>query len=551
MKKNIITLLLMVLCVFGLVSCGGKDDKPTKTTPSVTTPEATTPSVTTPSVTTPSPTTPSENPGAFPVADKDGFTTIEEIVRYANSLTATSDKDVDIEVTGTPNFTVPAGGYDGSEVTLKFYHTMGANLKEVLDAYIEEFNVLYPNIHIENEQVGNYDDVRNQISTEITVNEQPNIAYCYPDHVALYNLAKKVITLDSLIDSTVEVQRADGTTEILGLNQEQKDAFIESYYNEGRQFGDGLMYTMPFSKSTEVLYYNKTFFEEHKIEVPTHWFASNANDTTSLEYVMMQIMTIDPTSIPLGYDSEANWFITMAEQCGAPYTSATGERFLFDNVINRTLVKKFKTWYNYMFFTTQELNGAYTSSLFTATEGIRSYMSIGSSAGATHQRPTAVDGKYPFEVGITSIPQMNPNRPKVISQGPSVCIFEKSNPQEVIASWLFVKFLTTSVEFQAEFSMASGYVPVLSTVMENEVYANFISQADGGDHIAALSAKVCLEQEHAYYTSPAFNGSSTARDQVGGLMAAVFGSMTTEDSAINKLIKDEFAKALYECEYNS
>ena len=31
---------------------------------------------------------------------------------------------------------------------------------------------------------------------------------------------------------------------------------------------------------------------------------------------------------------------------------------------------------------------------------------------------------------------------------------------------------------------------------------------DGGDFISALSAKVCLDQESAYYTSPAFNGSS-------------------------------------------
>ena len=83
--------------------------------------------------------------------------------------------------------------------------------------YIVEFNKLYPNIHIEVTQVGNYDDVRDQISTEITVGNQPNIAYCYPDHVALYNLAQAVTQLDSLIDSKIEITRADGSTEILGL----------------------------------------------------------------------------------------------------------------------------------------------------------------------------------------------------------------------------------------------------------------------------------------------------------------------------------------------
>ena len=172
-------------------------------------------------------------------------------------------------------------------------------------------------------------------------------------------------------------------------------------------------------------------------------------------------------------------------------------------------------------------------------------MSIGSSAGATHQRPTKTADGYPFEVGIAPIPQVNAENPKVISQGPSLCIFKDANPQEVIASWLFVKFLTTTVEFQAEFSMASGYVPVLKSVAQNEVYAQFLASADGGDYISALSAKICLDQEKAYYTSPAFNGSSAARDQVGLLMQAAF--ISADGGNLDAMIDQLFANAVKEC----
>lgn len=434
---------------------------------------------------------------------------------------------------------IPSGGYDGSDVTIRFYHTMGANLSTVLNAYIEDFNKIYPNIHIEASQVGSYDDVRNQISTEITVGDQPNIAYCYPDHVALYNLAGAVQTLDDLIASKEEVKRADGTTEPLGLSDAQIADFIEGYYKEGQQFGDGKMYTVPFSKSTEVLYYNKTFFDANGLTVPKTW--------DDMEALCKKIKEIDPESIPLGYDSEANWFITMCEQSGSPYTNATGDHFVFDNDTNKSFVKKFREWYQAGLLTTQTLYGAYTSGLFTAESGTRSYMSIGSSAGATHQRPAAdADGKYPFEVGIATIPQVNASSPKVISQGPSVCIFKKDNVQEVIASWLFVKFLTTNVAFQAEFSMTSGYVPVLKSVGQNATYADFISKADGGNYISALSAKICLEQESAYYTSPAFNGSSKARDQVGKLLSKCLAA-TTDD--VDKMINDAFKDAIDECEY--
>lgn len=427
--------------------------------------------------------------------------------------------------------------YDGSDVTITFYHTMGSNLTTVLDAYIAEFNTLYPNIHVEYTSVGGYDDVRDQISKEITVGGQPNIAYCYPDHVALYNLARAVQTLDGFIDSTATVTRADGSTEVMGLTAEQKADFIEGYYKEGAQFGDGLMYTLPMSKSTEVLYYNKTFFDTNNIPVPTTW--------DEMEAVFEQIVAVDPTSIPLGYDSEANWFITMCEQLKTPYTSATAPHFLFNTPENHAFIKRIRDWYDNGYLTTQTLFGAYTSGLFTSTDGLESYMSIGSSAGATYQRPAkSADGTYPFEVGITVIPQADPNNRKVISQGPSLCIFKKANPQEVAASWLFVKYLTTTVEFQAEFSMASGYVPVLKSVAEHPVYADFLAKADGGDYVAALSAKVCLEQQDAYYTSPAFNGSSTARDEVGDLV----NRCLTEAGDIDSVIEKAFADAVKKCE---
>ena len=417
---------------------------------------------------------------------------------------------------------------------------MGSNLAEVLAQYIEEFNALYPNITVNATQVGSYDDVRDQISTEITVGNQPNIAYCYPDHVALYNMAGVVATLDDLIESSEVVTRADGSTETLGLTEAQKADFIEGYWNEGKQFGDGLMYTLPWSKSTEVLYYNKTFFDNNGIKVPTTW--------DEMEEVCAAIKAIDPASIPLGYDSEGNWFITMTEQLESPYTSALEPHYLFDNETNREFVKRFRSWYQKGYLTTQTLYGSYTSGLFVAENGTRSYMSIGSSAGATHQRPTkGADGNYPFEVGIATIPQVNPDRPKVISQGPSVCIFNKSNPQEVIASWLFVKYMTTSTDFQAEFSMTSGYVPVLKSVADHPVYKEFVSKANGGDYISALSASVCLSQQEAYYTSPAFNGSSTARSQVQNLLARSLSAQGNDDEVIDKAFKE----AITECEYQN
>ena len=360
------------------------------------------------------------------------------------------------------DFVIPEGGFNTTEeITITFSHTMGAKLIEVLEIYIEEFEELYPNITVEHANVGGWSDINGTINTQIFGGTQPNIAYCYPDHVALYNQAKAVVTLDSLIASDIAVGE---TGEILGLTEAQKNDFVESYYAEGTVFGDGLMYTMPLNKSTEVLYYNKTFFEANNLTVPTTW--------EEMWDVCEKILKIDPTCYPLGYDSEANWFITMCEQMETPYTAASGENFLFDTAENKAFVKELREYYQKGYFTTSELYGGYTSNLFVEQTDTNCYMCIGSSGGASYQMSNndTTDGSFAFDVGIAPLPQYNKENPAAISQGPNLCILKgkDTSDQEILASWLFVKFLCTNVDFQAEFSMKSGYMPVLKSVTENE-----------------------------------------------------------------------------------
>ncbi|MBO4422478.1 MAG: extracellular solute-binding protein [Clostridia bacterium] len=445
------------------------------------------------------------------------------------------------EQEGSQSHAVPEGN-----VTVVFYHTMGKNLRDVLVKYIAEFNKIYPNITIDEQSIGGYDDVRDQVMTELQAGKQPAITYCYPDHVATYLRSKKVIDINEYINDPE-----------VGLTEAQISDFIAGYYAEGKQFGDeSKMYTLPFSKSTEVMYYNKTFFDQNGLQIPDHWFASGDNDVTSLEYVIKKIKEIDPNSIPLGYDSEANWFITMTEQLKTPYTQAVDkveDRFIFNDAKNREFCDKFRSWFLEGLLTTQALYGGYTSGLFTNDKPnesgnvSKSYISIGSSAGATYQCPAkSDDGTYPFEVGIATIPQADASNKKVISQGPSICMLKQKNNDVNNAAWAFIKFLLTSTEFQAEFSMTSGYVPVLKSTFELEAYKEFLNGANNTkEGIAALSAKVCMDQENFYFTSPAFVGSSVARDQVGNIMTYyISATENTSEAELLKIFEDAYKRCV-------
>lgn len=464
---------------------------------------------------------------------------------------------------GFSEFDMPDGGYNGEAVTITFYNTMGDNLSGVFSSAVERFNQIYPNITVVSDSSsGDYDTLRDKLATEIQTGVQPNLAFCYPDHVALYNEAGIVLALDDFLpggayaDMMQKNESAAGE-EPMGLSVEQVTeelgGYITPYFLEGMAFGDDHLYTLPYAKSTELLYYNKDYFEENYTKFGDCVNAQGEikeNITWDELFEMCEtIKAAEPNKTPLGIDSESNLFITLCEQYGTPYTSTEGDHYLFDTAENQALVKKFHDWYQKGLFTTETINKSYTSNLFKKKT---TYLSIGSSAGAQYQAPTTKsEGAEVFEVGIVNIPQNDPEHPKSISQGPSICIFKQKDPQEVVASWLFAKFITTEVAFQASYSMTSGYVPVISAVFDHPIYqAHLDNRAGDADHLPALAAYACkdLVERNAFYTSPAFNGSSEARKQVGILMVAAL-TATGDDAAVNAAIDAAFKNAISQCKF--
>lgn len=438
-------------------------------------------------------------------------------------------------ILGQPNnpvnndiYVVPSSGFDpNQEVTITFAHTMGILLQSVLNESIAEFNKIYPNIHIEHSSYGGWSDIKEWLGFEIAAGTQPNLAYCYPDHMVDYNESKATVALDNLINH-----------ETLGFTAAQKDDYIDSFWKAGSVYEDGHTYQLAMSQSTEVMFYNKTFFDQHGLSVPTTW--------EEMWEVCAQIKAIDPDSFPLTYDSEDNWFATMCEQMQSGYTSAeNGGEYLFNNDTNKAWIKELREYYDKEYFITQDLYGGYTSSLFTEEYGPRCYMSISSSGGALYYLPNYSE----FEVGIASVPQYDPNRRRTVTQGPSLCILKGANTtdQEILASWLFMKYLCTNVKFQTEFSRRAGYMPVIHSAITDPTYDAWLNTADGYHNITARAVAVCIDCCDNYFVRPVFKGSQNAYNVLGDLLVTcIFNPAPGGD--VDALINSLFDQAQQACE---
>ena len=415
--------------------------------------------------------------------------------------------------------------------TIVFYSTQGDSLQSKTQIAIDAFEAKHPGWTVVHTQVGGYDDVKSKIVSDLQGGLQPDLAYCYSDHVAQYLQTSKVIDLSTLINSTEKIGE-----ETVGYTADELADFVEGYYKEGfaTNYGDYDAYgyskdailTLPFVKSTELLYYNADALKACGFEVAKTWDELWAQCATLRQKF--------PTATPLGYDSESNWFITMCEQNGWGYTAAEGEHYLFNNDNTKAWLEGLVDYYAKGYIVTQNEYGSYTSNLFTkgVDDGGIVYC-IGSSGGASYQASNNFTwGVAPVPGSVQSDGSVNN---AVISQGPSLVMLKNdrcSNPDEKAKmTFLFVKELLDPT-FQAEFSITSGYNPCRKSTYDVEAYVEHLD----GDSITAVAAKVATTMTDDFFTSPAFVGSSTARTQVGNVIVYTI----TEQKSPEKALADAY-----------
>jgi multiple sugar transport system substrate-binding protein len=154
------------------------------------------------------------------------------------------------------------------------------------------------------------------------------------------------------------------------------------------------------------------------------------------------------------------------------------------------------------------------------------------------------------------IPQFDPENPQMISQGPSICIFNKEDEQEVLASWLFVQYLLTN-EIQIAYAQTEGYVPVTSKAQEGDEYQDYLSRSGEDNNlyydVKISAAKLLIDNVQYTFVTPVFNGSTSLRDAAGQLIENVTKSVrrkaTVDDAYLENLFSE--VTALYRLDQTS
>lgn len=413
-----------------------------------------------------------------------------------------------------------------------FWHTFGKANEALLNSMIKDFEKENPNVVIDAKSQGGYPEIYQKLSSAIAAGDVPTMATCYADHVADYLNSQSVVDLrqylerEDLAFTPEEGAHTKGNEVIYGVND-----YVKGYWTEGHSYQKEGLYSVPYAKSTEVLFYNADFFDEHNLTVPTTW-----DEMWSLcETIVTEIWKdkdfsgADKDCYALGYDSDSNMFITMCEQYGIPYTTndnitKESDHYLFNNQDAKNLVKQLKTYFDQHYLLTKGSmpQASYTSTYFTNG---KLPMTIGSTGGTTYNE------SQNFNVGIAPLPGKDATHNSIISQGPSICFLSRCPKPAKEAAWKFYKFITKTTN-SAFYALETGYDPVRLSSYECDYYLEKMEEKN----IITDVFKVTRTLQDRYFSSASFIGSARARTEVGGIISTYF----TNAKGLDKAFEDAY-----------
>ena len=448
------------------------------------------------------------------------------------------------EAAGTGNTVIPEAFDDTEKIELVFWAKNDTNKVQtaVYTNAIKDFEAMYPNVTINLRLYADYSRIFADVITNIATKTTPNVCITYPDHIATYMTGQDVVL--QLDDWMKDSRYGLGGSEVRFDSPKQEEV-VPEFLNECVL--EDHYYALPYMRSTEALYVNEDMVKKLGYELPdiVTWDfvwevsekAMEKNEDGTFKINGQNVM------IPFIYKSTDNMMITMLKQLDAPYSTDDGEVLIFNDT-TKSLLEEIYTHAKSRAFSTFAIS-SYPGNFLNAGQCI---FAVDSTAGATWMGSEAPmldiheEQVVPFNIKVMPIPQFNPEEPKMISQGPSICIFNKDDPQVVLASWLFTQYLISN-KVQLGYAETEGYLPVTLKAQQSAEYQDYVSRiGEDDDHYSVKIEASELLRKHTSdtFVTPVFNGSASLRSAAGQLIES-----TSKSARRKEKMNDAYIEKLY------
>lgn len=388
-----------------------------------------------------------------------------------------------------------------TEITFFYPVNIGGAVPDLISKMADDFMTENPGIKVTPVYTGNYGDNAVQVQAAFQAKKPPEL-FLYDFTQSLSMISTGWVTpLDDLL-------AADGGDEYINDFMEgfMKDAYV-----------DGKLWSIPFQRSTEILYYNKDAFVEAGLDPekpPQNWdeLLECAKKLTKTD----ENGNVTRWGIGIDGDNAQWWFGGMCMQNsvdGSNLMSEDGKQVYFNTPENKEALQfvvdlsskhgvmptGIQRWTD---LPTQFLDGQYGMIYHTS----------GNLANISENAK--------FEFGTAFLP--GNKRSAACTGGGSFYISEGISQEKKEAAWKFIRFVT-SPERQAQWNIDTGYVAVRKSSQDTQLMKDY--------YVKMPQAKVAMDQ--VVYAGPeltVYNADEVWDALNSNLEAALVGSKTVGEA---------------------
>lgn len=387
-----------------------------------------------------------------------------------------------------------APAMDLSGIKVAFWHVWGQGLpNEAMLGIVEEFNATNEyGITVEAIDQGRYGDLEDAFNAAIQSGDLPDIVVGYTNALANWYSVDALIDLQTLVDDPE-----------YGLTAEEKAAFFEGALKGGFN-AEGAMVGFPISQSENVLFYNSGWAKELGFDNPP----ANAAEFREQACAAAEANNNDDNPdndgtgglvLYPGASNIASWVFAF----GGDIVKADGSGYDFTNqtVVDVAVFLK-DLWDSGCAFATE----SYPNPEFATRKAL---FTMSSTAGLPYQI-SAFEAEDATDDEWTLIPFMGPDGTQAVDLFGQYVAIVNTTPERQLASWLFIKYLT-SPEVQAKWIEGSAYYPTRSDTVDllGDYAAENPKWADALSYLALGKAE------------PAWPSWSSVRREVGNTFQAI------------------------------
>ncbi|WP_261807322.1 ABC transporter substrate-binding protein [Lapidilactobacillus luobeiensis] len=377
-------------------------------------------------------------------------------------------------------------------VKITFWHGMNGPYQKALNEIISDFNKSQSDYKVVGTSQGGYTQLQQKIMASAKSNTLPVISQTTYTTVPDYTENGLIEPLDNYM--------LKGDNKL--SDSDLKDIY-SSFLSSSKY--DGKYYSIPFSKSVRVLYYNQDILDKYNIAKPKTWDdIAKAGETLKGDKIY-----------GMGFDKSWDMeFEGLARQAGNPLV-AKGPKA---NLNTTDTLKAANFIMDMVKAGTAKTAGEdmYWTQAFT--QG-KSAFYAGSSAGVTQM---VAQAPKTLNWGTMPLPEYNGKKATEIA-GNDIVMFKSASADQKKGAWAFMKFLM-STEETAKWARSTGYVPLRESATKDADFKKYLEEKPYN--------KAAVESLPDGFQSTAFKGFSEYRTK---LLEAV-DAMLTKNEDVKKAL---------------